>query len=332
MVWRGRDKALKLSMDGFADYVKKLKFTNWKPSGLTIHNTAEPSRKRWDAYPGETWLRNLKSYYMGMGWSAGPHWFCDGNDIWIMTDLNVSGVHSPGFNQTRLGCEMVADFNREDDDSGIGLKVKQQAAETFAVVCAHMGWPVNGETIKLHKEDPRTDHDCPGKDFEKADFLSLVENYMAGGGEHDPDWGGHVDPAKPPDKTILFRVEGKMSTFGGPLDTGMKPDEGLALFGSATAMQKYGLGDYLLPGAGGLGRRLNPEKPYIASRWPRELYETLRNLPVTVEANGKKLEMRAVDWGPAEWTGRVADLSPGGARALRLNTDDRCTVTLRKPK
>jgi hypothetical protein len=33
-----------------------------------------------------------------------------------------------------------------------------------------------------------------------------------------------------PLEEILFRVEGKMSTFGGPRDTGMSADEGLALF------------------------------------------------------------------------------------------------------
>ena len=32
-----------------------------------------------------------------------------------------------------------------------------------------------------------------------------------------------------PPEEILFRVEGKMSTFGGPKDTGMSADEGLAL-------------------------------------------------------------------------------------------------------
>ena len=36
-----------------------------------------------------------------------------------------------------------------------------------------------------------------------------------------------------PVEEILFRVEGKMSTFGGPKDTGMSADEGLALFNHA---------------------------------------------------------------------------------------------------
>jgi len=145
-------------------------------------------------------------------------------------------------------------------------------------------------------------------------------------------WNIGAVPVTPPPAGVLFSVDGRMSTFGGPLDTGMSADEGLALFANEAQMRKYGLGDYLLPGSGGLGRRLNPAKPYIACRWPRELYETLRNQPVVVEAKGQQMEFRAVDFGPALWTGRVADLSPGGARALRLNTDDRCSVTLRKPK
>ena len=136
----------------------------------------------------------------------------------------------------------------------------------------------------------------------------------------------------PPDPGVLFQVAGRMSTFGGPKDTGMAPLEGLALFADEAQMRKYGIGDYLLPGSLGLGRRLDPDKLYVAARWPRELYETLRKQSVLVEANGKKIEMRAVDWGPALWTNRVADLSPGGARVLGLDTDDRCTVTLRRSK
>ena len=45
-----------------------------------------------------------------------------------------------------------------------------------------------------------------------------------------------IKPAKQkiqPVEEILFRVEGKMSTFGGPKDTGMSADEGLALFTQA---------------------------------------------------------------------------------------------------
>src|SRR6266700_2766554 len=75
-------------------------------------------------------------------------------------------------------------------------------------------------------------------------------------------------PAQP--EEILFRVEGKMSTFGGPQDLGMAADEDLALFTKADLQNpKYA---YLFlpappPGTSGLGRRLNPDRYYFACRW-----------------------------------------------------------------
>src|SRR4029453_3217784 len=42
------------------------------------------------------------------------------------------------------------------------------------------------EKIKQHKEDPATDHDCPGRNVVKAEFLTDVTNYMGDGGDHTP--------------------------------------------------------------------------------------------------------------------------------------------------
>ena len=76
MAWRGRATALKVtSIDQFKSYLAGLSLAGWRPAGMTLHNTATPNRARWDAQPGEVWLRNLKSYYQGLGWSAGPHAF-----------------------------------------------------------------------------------------------------------------------------------------------------------------------------------------------------------------------------------------------------------------
>ena len=138
-----------------------------------------------------------------------------------------------------------------------------------------------------------------------------------------------------PVEEILFRVEGKMSTFGGPRDTGMSADEGLALFTPADLKEpKY---SYLFlptppPGTTGLGRRLNPNKYYFACRWnyndtPREF---LKRALARVEnpANGRAADARPVDWGPHISTGRVADLSPGLAAALGLQTDDVVRITI----
>jgi hypothetical protein len=124
---------------------------------------------------------------------------------------------------------------------------------------------------------------------------------------------------------IYFK--GKMSTFGGPHDIGMKPDEGLALI-TEHNLQHYP--DYFLPsqppGTTGLGRRLNPEKFYIACRWDYNCTPGHALLHILVKvanpANGRVAYAKPVDWGPSVDTGRVADLSPGLARHLGLRTND----------
>jgi hypothetical protein len=144
-----------------------------------------------------------------------------------------------------------------------------------------------------------------------------------------------VRPLLAQPEEILFRVEGKMSTFGGPHDLGMAANEDLALFTKADLQNpKYA---YLFlpappPGTSGLGRRLNPDQYYFACRWnyaetPREF---LRRALARVEnpVNGRAVDARPVDWGPHLSTGRVADLSPGLAAALGLDTDDIVRITI----
>src|SRR6266508_2830856 len=140
-------------------------------------------------------------------------------------------------------------------------------------------------------------------------------------------------PAQP--EEILFRVEGKMSTFGGPHDLGMAANEDLALFTKADLQNSKYAYLFLLappPGTSGLGRRLNPDQYYFACRWnyaetPREF---LRRALARVEnpVNGRAVDARPVDWGPHPSTGRVADLSPGLAAALGLDTDDIVRITI----
>jgi DNA-binding protein Fis len=126
-----------------------------------------------------------------------------------------------------------------------------------------------------------------------------------------------------------------MSTFGGPDDHGMTPSEGVALFGNSDLSNSQYAGLFLPappPGTTGLGRRLNPAKYYLACRWnyndtPRAF---LRNTLALVEnpQNSRTAYARPVDWGPNVSTGRVADLSPGLAAALNLNTDDDVIITI----
>jgi N-acetylmuramoyl-L-alanine amidase len=134
----------------------------------------------------------------------------------------------------------------------------------------------------------------------------------------------------------VFRVQGPMSTFGGPKDTGMSPSEGLALF-EREDLQDPRFRELFLPsqpsGTSGLGRRLDPDKFYVACRWDYNVTSRsfLRNAVALVQSvrTGQVEKARPVDWRPNARTGRVADLSPRLATALQLDTDDEVIVTIR---
>lgn len=198
MAWRGRETALELkSIEEFKTYLHGLNYSNWRPSGIVQHNTASPTLEQWwhSGTSPEQRMKNLKNYYQNeMGWSAGPHAFVDGVSYWIMTDFNVSGVHSPSWNATRLGIEMVGDYDTESDESGIGKQVMDMTIALFGECCAFFGWEPNNDKIKQHKEDPATDHDCPGSNVVKSEFLTDVTNYMGEGGDH---------PINPPQPTEI---------------------------------------------------------------------------------------------------------------------------------
>jgi hypothetical protein len=117
MTWRGRDEALECrTVDEFVSYLRALNFSAWRPSGMVLHNTASPTLEQWwqGSTPPEQRMENLRDYYENdMGWSAGPHAFIDGVSIWVFTDFNVKGVHSPSWNGTRLGIEIIGDYDTE---------------------------------------------------------------------------------------------------------------------------------------------------------------------------------------------------------------------------
>lgn len=117
---------------------------------------------------------------------------------------------------------------------------------------------------------------------------------------------------------------GKCSTFGGPLDVGMTPEEGLSLFEHHEADCRPDLfeprdKDLIL----GASQRLRTEALYLAVRFtePREVCKgqvwRLRN-----PRNGKWIIASLVDWGPHPSVGRDFDISPRAAELLEVNTDD----------
>lgn len=131
-------------------------------------------------------------------------------------------------------------------------------------------------------------------------------------------------------------LQGKMSHFGGPQDTGVKPDEGLAIMDASDVATHP---DLFLPaqppGTTGTARRLNPDANYIACRWdfkvtPKSFLKNI-TVKVTNPANGKSANATPTDWGPNVTTGRIADLSPGLEQTLGLTTDKECTVEIPTP-
>jgi hypothetical protein len=150
-----------------------------------------------------------------------------------------------------------------------------------------------------------------------------------------------------------FQITGKCSTFGGPRDEGVGPDEDLAMYDEPKITgAPPGL---FLPqqpaNTTGTARRLNPAAFYCAMRWAYSdasksalkpglgvclpvttSRQWLKTNPVLI-SNPKRPEIPAVkvfgvDWGPNSDTGRIVDLSPGVAAALQVETDGMVTVTI----
>jgi hypothetical protein len=220
MTWKRID-GRGMDVPQFRAHVATLQFTTWRPSFMTLHNTAAPTLEQWKAYPAEKRIRNLEAYYRDqMGWSAGPHAFVAHDKIWLFTPFTTPGVHTPSWNGTALGIELVGDYAREDDDRGDGFKAKMNCVAVFGEL--HMKLGLNPETIRLHKEDTRTDHDCPGKDIEKSEFIELVRQYMGQAGEHPPTIPIFDQPAPKSEQDVPAAPEGVVLDSVGDLGLNLR--------------------------------------------------------------------------------------------------------------
>ena len=148
------------STDGFDSYCHSLTWVAWRPSFIVLHNTASPSLAQRPNGLTKQHILNLESYYRDtMHWNAGPHLFVDDRQIWVFTPLTMSGVHSPSWNKIALGVEMLGDYDKDDFDSGRGLKVQNNSVAAIATLTAVLG--LDPDSMRLHKEDPLTTHACP---------------------------------------------------------------------------------------------------------------------------------------------------------------------------
>lgn len=129
------------------------------------------------------------------------------------------------------------------------------------------------------------------------------------------------------------KIRGKCSEFGGPLDSGVAPDENLAIITSVDQLPQVFL-DHQPEGTTGLARRLDPESFYCACRWDYSVTpkSELRKSVVRIQSlkNNRHVYAFVVDFGPHERTGRTIDFSPGVMKYLEAKTDDEVEHTLIK--
>ena len=222
MTWRGCDPAIEMTrIEDVRAYIRSLNYGSWRPSNFVIHNTASPTLYQWwNSVPPAQRMENLRQYYENdMGWSAGPHCFIDGKSWWIFTPFNVTGVHSPSWNGSMLGFECVGDYDTESDETGMGAEVMKMAHALSGEVCAYFGW--SPDNLKFHKEDPATDHDCPGSNMVKPEFIDDVGQYMGDGGDAEQP------PLEPVDGTVANLAPGET------LNIRSSPSSSAAIIGAA---------------------------------------------------------------------------------------------------
>lgn len=138
---------------------------------------------------------------------------------------------------------------------------------------------------------------------------------------------------------IVQLGSGKCSNFGGPLDTGVLPQEGLSCISQNDLnewwFRRIFQSNSSWDSSKGLARNLNPFSLYCAMRWAYGSFggargeiltgyamEQVRRGLIVVSFNGKSLFAQPADWGPNTDTGRLIDLSPGACLALETKTDD----------
>lgn len=146
------------------------------PQGVILHNTWLPGLKMVEDYlagknvngknpklskisEGQL-IDNWWVSYKRMGWHSGPHLFIFPTGIFIATPPHIRGTHSPSFNSSYYGVEMVGEYDTEE----LPYTIKKLTIDALACLFRHLGVQATPETLKFHGEDPRTTHHgCPGK-------------------------------------------------------------------------------------------------------------------------------------------------------------------------
>lgn len=183
----------------FQSYLDGLTLNPWAKF-IVVHNTSVPDialYKQWEAREGkyknwtaEQWLKNLGSYYAGLGWSGGPHLFIPPTQdtILVLSPLTGPGTHSPSWNKFSLGVETVGEFQHEPFTdptkanliAALAMLHKKFGLKPDGFVLGGNTLVTAGRGLHFHKEDVGTTHDtCPGKNMVKAQLVTDVLTAMS---------------------------------------------------------------------------------------------------------------------------------------------------------
>lgn len=168
------------TIEAFRAHLEEVAFGTFRPRYVVLHHTASPSLAMRPQGLTDQHLRNLRHYYENtMGWSGAPHLFIDdrADGIIVFQRLDRRGVHAKSFNADSWGIEMLGYFDKEPFHSGRGAKVRDTSMAALAAMCDRLG--VAADTIKFHRDDPKTTKSCPGRLVDKADVVRRVAALMA---------------------------------------------------------------------------------------------------------------------------------------------------------
>jgi hypothetical protein len=162
------------SVTSFDEYLQSIEKPSWC-KGVCLHHTAAPSLAMRPQGLLSQHIRNMESFYKEKGWSAGPHFFTDENEIFGMTPPTVKGIHAVSFNSSTIGIEVLGDYDTEFHDRGRGLECWKTAAVATAQLLHWLNLAPNYNTVLFHRDDPKTSKTCPGQRVQKPWVLDLIK-------------------------------------------------------------------------------------------------------------------------------------------------------------
>lgn len=145
--------------------------------GVTLHHTYTPTLAQWRGLPS---VHGTLTYYIGLGWDAGPHLFIahgsanpDWDGIYQLTPLNLQGIHAGACNSHMWGIEIVGRY----DDVPWSKALTEMV---YGVTCALLNWRDLGPNVKGHREC-LPNKSCPGRSIDMNTVRDEISRRLAQG-------------------------------------------------------------------------------------------------------------------------------------------------------